>query len=677
MTRSSSVVRFGRPRRMGLTSARVMAAFAILFGTLSVGLQSTGAQSGDNSFTYDEGGLEWSVTWDDSVWSESTSDSADFGLQGENASLVQFLVLNDVTADPAGCLAGVVPNFEEGAGTTDASAFEDDNGDPVADDNRDYAYEMRTITVDTGGTNLDADVIHACYTLDSSNLLWAVALIPAGSDELEAAYDLFDGIEIAGEPVELGLADVVSGNGGSGNETPEASEARSAKPSADEASPEASRSRRSSSSSRSSASANDEASPEASRSRRSSASNDEASPEASRSRRSSSSARPSASDDAAVGADEGAGTYTSPTFGYSLEWDADAWTVESERDVDTYSLGRDFLQINDLDTSSILFIEGADDSWSDTDDCVATLLDEVNVDPADADLLDGDDGDPFEISGDDRSAVAYQIVSQASNGDDQDEIVMIDCRQDSDSDLIVGFTNRSGFVDDYFGDGYPAVQDILDSLTFSGGGSGAETPVASDRSDEPSSRASTREDATPEASRRGSRSATPEPSNDPSGDTGVDGNDYTSPTYGYELTWDEDIWTVEDESSEDDIDALSLSSDILTLNVTGYNSGDGDPETCLDNYLGVLTDRGNGGSDGEAEIVSGDDGDLIFPSDDGTNLRAYAFYTVDGEDLASDIICVSLSDENILAVEFTTDPQTLADTDTSDQIQDILDGLFF
>ena len=659
MTRSSSVVRFGRPRRMVLTGARLMAAFAMLFGTLSAGLQSTGAQSGGDTFTYDEGGVEWSVGWDDAIWSESATDSADFGLQAENASVVQFLVLNDVTEDPAGCLAGVVPNFEEGANATDSAAFEDDNGDPVADDNADYAYELRTITLDIGGTDLDADAIHACYALDRSTLLWVVGLIPVDSDELEAAYDLFDGIEIAGEPVELGLADVVSGNGGSGNETPEASasEARSAKPSADEASPEASRSRRSSSSSRSSASANDEASPAASRSRRSS-----------------SSARPSASDDAAVGADEGAGTYTSPTFGYSLEWDADAWTVEAERDVDTYALGRDFLQINDLDTSSILFIEGADDSWSDTDDCVDTLLDEINVDPTDAELLDDDNGDPFEISGDDRSAVAYQIVSQASNGDDQDEIVMIDCRQDPDSDLIVGFTNRSGFVDDYFGDGYPAVQDILDSLTFSGGGSGAETPVASDRSDEPSSRASTREDATPEASRRGSRSATPEPSNDPSGDTGVDGNDYTSPTYGYELTWDEDVWTVEDESSEDDVDALSLSSDILTLNVTGQNNGDGDPETCLDDYLDVLTDRG----DGDAEIVTGDDGDAIGESDDSsTSIQRFIIYGIDGEQFVSEVFCVSLDDENILAVEFTTDPQTLADTDANQQIQDILDGLSF
>ncbi len=661
MTRSNSVVQFGRVRHVGLMGARLLAAFAVLFGTMSAGLQSTGAQAGGDTFTYDEGGLEWSVGWDDSIWTESDSDSADFGLQAENASVVQFLVLNDVSVDPAGCLSGVVPNFEEGANATDAAVFEDDNGDPVADDNDDYAYELRTITLDVGGTDLDADVIHACYTLDSSSLLWVVGLVPVDSDELEAAFELFDGIEIAGEPVELGLADVVSGNGGSGDETPEASasdDAESAKPSAD-----------------------DEESPAASAA-------DEETPEASRSRRSSSSARPNASadeatpteeasGDVAAGADEDAGTYTSPTFGYSLEWDADAWTVESERDVNTYALGRDFIQINDLDTSSILFIEGADDSWSDPDDCVATLLDEINVDPADAELFDGDDGDPFEISEDDRSAVAYQIVSQASNGDEQDEIVMIDCRRDPNSDLIVGFTNRSGFIDDYFGEGYPAVQEILDSLTFAGGGGSDATPDPSDGDDGPSPRASGQDDATPEASRRGNRNGTPEASDDSSGDTGIDGNAYTSPTYGYELTWDEDVWTVEDESSEDDVDALSLSSDILTLNVTGSNNGDGDPETCLDDSLDVLTDRGNGGSDGEAEIVSGDDGDLIFPSDDGTSLEAYAFYSVDGEDLASDIICVSLSEEEILVVEFTTDPQTLADPDANRQIQDILDGLSF
>ncbi len=631
---------------MGLTGARLLAVFAMLFGTLSVSLQSAsaGAQGGGDSFTYDEDGLEWSVNWDDSVWSESSTDSADFGLQGEGGSVIQFLTLTDANEDPAGCLATVVTNFEDGAGATSVDPFDDDNGDPVLDDTDDYAYELRTVTLDIDGTDLDADVVHVCYALDTSSLLWVVGLIPEGADELDATVELFDGIEIAGDSVELGLADAVAGTSGTDDETPQAS-----------------RSSRSSPSARPSASDDSEATEQASDD---SEPSDDPTEEAS-----------DDSDSTGSGADEDAGTYESPTFGYSLEWNADEWTVEDDLDVEAYGFPRDFLHLEDLDVASILFVEGGDAAWSDADDCVATLLDEINVDPSDAELLDDENGEPFEISEDDRSAVAYQIVStNTSTGDEQDEIVMIDCRVDPDSDLIVGFTNRSGFVDDYFGEGYPQIEEIIDSLSYSGGSSGDETPEASD-DDEATPEARDDRDETPEAS--DDNDETPQASDDSSGGDGVDGNAYTSPIYGYELTWDEDIWTVEDESSEDDIDALTLSSDILTLNVTGSNNGDGDPETCLDDYLDVLTDRGNGGSDGQAEIVSGDDGDLIFPSDDGDSLEAYAFYTVDGENFASDIFCISLSNDEILTLEFTTDPQTLADEDASDQINGILDELSF
>ncbi|CAA9541278.1 MAG: hypothetical protein AVDCRST_MAG33-34 [uncultured Thermomicrobiales bacterium] len=438
--RPEPMSRFGVIGRRSLTGARLLATCAMLLGTLTVGLQSAGAQSGGDSFTYDEDGLEWSIAWDGDVWSEGESESADLALEAEG-SFAQFVVLSPTTEDPAECLSNVVPNFEEGAGAIDAAPFEDDDGDPVADETAEYAYELRTITLDLE-EEFDADVVHVCYALGDDALLWGIAVVPVDLDELDAALELFDGVEIAGEPVEIGLPDIVGGtSGGTGDEsTPEASDE-------DEDTPEASE--------------DDEDTPEASE-------DDDAG---------------SGGDGGAdSGADEDAGTYTSPTFGYSIEWDADAYTVEGEETVETYPLARDFLYLSNEEGSSLLFVEGADDSWSDTDDCVATLLEEINVDPADGELLDDANGDPFEISDDDRSAVAYLVTVTLEDGDESDEIVMVDCRLDADSDVIVGFTNRSGFVDSYIEDDYPAVEEIIDSLTF--GGTGDGTPEASD--DEPS-----------------------------------------------------------------------------------------------------------------------------------------------------------------------------------------------
>lgn len=638
MNRSDHAARSGALARARLAGVRLVATLAMLLGALMVGSPSAGAQGSGNSFDYDENGLQWSISWDDSIWSEGGgASSADFALQANNSS-VQFLVLSNINESPAACLEGLVPSFEDGAGVTDAVDFEDDNGDPVAADTDAYAYEIRTVTVPAGGSDLQADTIHACYDLDGSSLLWVVALVPTDSGELGDVFDLYDNIEVAGDPVPLGLTDIVSG-------------ARSG-------TPEASASRRSSRSPE--ASPSDEVTPKASPSRRSSRS-----PEAS----------PSGSE---TGADQAAGTYTSPNFGYTLAWNPDDWDVDQEL---PNSGGRDRLDLFGAGSPYIIYIEGSDE-WSNPDDCVATLSGEVsdfNPDNADP-VLDAND-DPFVISGDDRSLAAYLNTSRSG-----DTIALFECRADPDSDLIVAFSFLSGDTNNFVENVYPDFADVADSLTFEGFGSGNATPVASRRAETdatPEASRSANTDATPEVSPspRPSRSARPSPSDDATpeasrrgstGDTGVIGDGYISPTYGYQLSWDGDVWTVEDESSADDVDALTLSSDLLTLNVTGYNSGDGATDTCFDNVVTVLNDRG----DGNAEILNGDDGNPIGASDDtDTSGQRFVAYSVDGTQFGSLVTCVSLDSENVLALEFTAVPDDLLSDDATTQISDIFDTL--
>ncbi|MGH2549056.1 MAG: hypothetical protein ACRDHN_06685, partial [Thermomicrobiales bacterium] len=66
-------------------------------------------------------------------------------------------------------------------------------------------------------------------------------------------------------------------------------------------------------------------------------------------------------------------------------------------------------------------------------------------------------------------------------------------------------------------------------------------------------------------------------------------NSYTSPTYGYSISYD-DSWTVDQDDTQGGYDLLKLDSDGSTFYLEGYPDYDGDPETCLDEQL-KLTEK--------------------------------------------------------------------------------------
>ena len=342
--------------------------------------------------------------YDDNVWTDGAADTADLSLTSDNGSIAQFLTLPDVNEDPAGCLDAVVPRFEDGAGFTDSTPYEDASGDPIAGKTDAYAYEIDTVASDT----LSGLAIHACFALDDASVLWAVTLVPDGVDDLDAVYELYDSVSIAGETTPIGLPDG-NGGGSTGNDATPVAQG-SGTPVADEGTPVA---------------------------------------------------RGGTPAAGGAGADENAGTYESQTYGYTLAWDAGNWTVEADNETNP-DYPRDYLQLFNVDQTSVLYIEGTDGEWDDTDACVRSLLDEVKVNTrSDATVDDPETGDPYEVSENDRSAAAYTLTQ-----DGTDITVLADCRQDPSSDLIVGFTSISNEVDDYFGVEYPAVEEILNSLEF-------------------------------------------------------------------------------------------------------------------------------------------------------------------------------------------------------------------
>ncbi|HEV2528916.1 MAG TPA: hypothetical protein VGT61_10770 [Thermomicrobiales bacterium] len=373
---------------------------------------------------------------------------------------------------------------------------------------------------------------------------------------------------------------------------------------------------------------------------------------------------------AAAQSDEDEGTYESPTFGYILEWDAETWTVEAEVAADEND-GRDLLYLLDTDATTQFYVEGSEDSWSDADDCVATLFQELNVDPEDGEVVEDADGEPIETSDDNRAAAAYVFPPDANGTQDEEEPVDADlvvfgfCYADPDSDLVVGFSGRSILSDDWGTDGYDLVKPIMESLPFAGSDSG------SSRDD----------DSTPEPDNRGGNTDDDET---PEADTGgiVEDGLYVSPTYGFELAFDDATWSVTDAVSEDEVDMLLLTTSFesetgdelgAAVTVMGFNDAGG-PAACLDGYIDILDSKG----DGNAEYVLNADGEPLVNEIEPDQLySAYYFFSQDGDQYASYVVCASLGGDDLLTIEFTSTPDGLADETAIELSDEILGGISF
>ena len=189
---------------------------------------------------------------------------------------------------------------------------------------------------------------------------------------------------------------------------------------------------------------------------------------------------PTAEPAAATGADEGAGTYVSPSYGYGLDWNADDWEVEIDETLRT--LGRDRLSLFASDAATRVYFEGSEEWDGDLDDCVSGLVEELVSDPeADGpiELASGDTisdiqgiddpltGDPFAAT--DRLASAgYTYHIEFEDGSDQDQFAIVDCVMlDEDSGLLLG-VSQVGLADDLDGDIRQRVADITATVTYDG-----------------------------------------------------------------------------------------------------------------------------------------------------------------------------------------------------------------
>src|SRR6478735_12521506 len=79
---------------------------------------------------------------------------------------------------------------------------------------------------------------------------------------------------------------------------------------------------------------------------------------------------------------------------------------------------------------------------------------------------------------------------------------------------------------------------------------------------------------------RGGENSTPTTDGNGSGTAGS----YTSPTYGYSISYDES-WTLASQDSQGGYDTVELDSDGSTFYLEGYAGYGGDPQACVDEQV--------------------------------------------------------------------------------------------
>ncbi|MCC6791413.1 MAG: hypothetical protein IT336_07010 [Thermomicrobiales bacterium] len=138
-----------------------------------------------------------------------------------------------------------------------------------------------------------------------------------------------------------------------------------------------------------------------------------------------------------------------------------------------------------------------------------------------------------------------------------------------------------------------------------------------------------------------------EPTEEPtreSSATATSGDRYESPTFGYAVAYDADEWTIDSESSENDVDMVRFGNGTSTVDFTGFETPNS-PDECLDAEFAFYQDA-EGYSNVEV-AVDDDDEELRGETDDYVWGTFWFTYTPEGGnsvDYTSYVECRPLGD---------------------------------
>jgi len=317
----------------------------------------------------------------------------------------------------------------------------------------------------------------------------------------------------------------------------------------------------------------------------------------------------------------GNNAYSSPQFGYVVEWNDD-WAARERAETSDES-GLDVMILSNNDGQ--IRVAGQSDDVS-----ASEFLDEA------IELLTGN-SEVVGIVAEDRDGDVPSIEMTA----DRDRF-MVEAHTIDDVVVVVSLRAREADYDAALGAAQNGVT-LNGSPVFSGELAGpTEDAPADDSADDP---IVDDED---------------DPSDEPDA-AGIDGDSYTSPDHDFGVSWDEGAWTATASTGSNEFNELQLSGETGGLNIISGSFYDGDPEVCLEGESAYFGTEDPNIRDWEPAVDA--DGEPIASS--GDNL-AYGVFTLtyigdgDGEvevELVDYIECRALiTGETTLAILASTTP---------------------
>ena len=345
-------------------------------------------------------------------------------------------------------------------------------------------------------------------------------------------------------------------------------------------------------------------------------------------------------------------TFTAQEFDWSITWDDSVWEVTEDGAVNED--GFDAINLSSDDVGFV-FIIGFSDPTGDLDGCMTIA----------AENIEGRDGvDDFEPSdelplpdaprGAEQAVYAYTF--DTGDGEPFDVAEYVECRILIEGEAVMQISYQT--LAAVYEDALPLFEELLEGLEVEGGaatGDEDEDETRTTEDEEENDRDVSLGDDEDEDGGTTGTTEDDEEEEDAGADSGIDGNAYESPTYGYTLEWDEDVWEADpaDEVVDDNgTDVLILRSvdQIGTLYIEGEASYEGDPDDCLAEEADILASE-EGVEDFE-EIDTGE-------TDAGGVFGVYeaVFVNEDGDefDLIDYVECRELVEgEAVLIITFVT-----------------------
>lgn len=159
-------------------------------------------------------------------------------------------------------------------------------------------------------------------------------------------------------------------------------------------------------------------------------------------------------------------TYTSPTWGYTLEWDEDVWEPSSDDELidDADALDRLLLESE----AGLLYVEGVERYDGDIAECVEgeTEFFSEGDDVEDFAPLEDEDGDPIADEEDDRAFAAFTFTLTNDDGDEGELATYVECRVLVEDEAVLILTLGTSPAD--FEDEFEAAEEVFTTIALEG-----------------------------------------------------------------------------------------------------------------------------------------------------------------------------------------------------------------